>query len=66
VGFAALSPPFCNGPRLVNPFADPIAGVSLLYGVGARPPPDGVWENRPTNLRTRGRSADWVGSGLTW
>jgi len=51
---------------LVNPFADPIAGVSLLYGVGARPPPDGVWENRPTNLRTRGRSADWVGSGLTW
>jgi fatty-acyl-CoA synthase len=35
-------PRFCNGPRLVNPFADPIAGVLLLYGVGARPPPDGV------------------------
>jgi len=21
----------------------PFAGVLLLYGVGARPPPDGVW-----------------------
>jgi len=29
---------FCNGPWRVNPFewADPIAGVFLLYGVGAR------------------------------
>src|SRR5882724_4656152 len=29
---------FCNGPWRVNPFewADPIAGVLLLYGVGAR------------------------------
>src|SRR5262249_5131394 len=35
---------FCNGPWRVNPFecADPIAGVLLLYGVGAGPPPDGV------------------------
>ena len=34
---------FCNGPLGVNPFrADPVAGVSLLSGVGARPPPDGV------------------------
>jgi hypothetical protein len=35
---------FCNGPWRVNPFecADPIAGVLLLYGVGAEPLPDGV------------------------
>ena len=34
---------FCNGPQLVNPFCVvPIAGVLLLSGVGARPPPDGV------------------------
>jgi len=25
----------------------------------------GSEEDRPTNLRTRGRSADWMGSGLT-
>jgi len=34
---------FCNGPLDVNPFrADPVAGFSLLSGVGAKPPPDGV------------------------
>jgi hypothetical protein len=34
---------FCNGPLGVNPFrADPVAGISLLSGVGAQPPPDGV------------------------
>jgi hypothetical protein len=38
----AQCPPFCNGPRLVNPFASSARQVSLLYGVGARPPPDGV------------------------
>jgi predicted PurR-regulated permease PerM len=39
----ALYPLFCNGPRLVNPFCVVVfAGVSLLYGVGTRPPPDGV------------------------
>ena len=37
------NPSFCNGPRLVNPFSRcPVAGHLLLYGVGARPPPDGV------------------------
>ncbi len=41
---AAPLPPlvlrFCNGPRSVNPFLRcPLAGVSLLYGVGARPAP---------------------------
>ena len=37
------NPPFCNGPRFVNPFLRcPFARHSLLYGVGARPPPDGV------------------------
>jgi hypothetical protein len=25
----------------------------------------GFEEDRPTNLRMRGRSADWMGSGLT-
>src|SRR5713226_725220 len=44
-GTARLCPPFCNGPRLVNPFLRcPFAGFSLLSGVGARPPPDGVRE----------------------
>jgi transposase len=34
---------FCNGLSVVNPLEhDPAAGVSLLSGVGARPPPDGV------------------------
>ena len=34
---------FCNGPLAVNPqFAGPVAGVSLLSGGGAWPPPDGV------------------------
>jgi hypothetical protein len=34
---------FCHGPRLVNPLShDPVAGVLLLSGVGAWPPPDGV------------------------
>jgi hypothetical protein len=34
---------FCNGPPCVNPFKrDPVANVSLLSGVGARPPPDGI------------------------
>jgi hypothetical protein len=37
------NPPFCNGPRFVNPFCIiHRARHSLLYGVGARPPPDGV------------------------
>jgi len=36
-------PGFCNGRGLVNPFLlSPIAGNVLLYGVGARPPPDGL------------------------
>ena len=38
---------FCNGPSVVNPslalsMRYPIAEHLLLYGVGARPPPDGV------------------------
>src|SRR5262249_52868929 len=39
-----LCPPFCNGPRLVNPLFCVVAFAeySLLSGVGARPPPDGV------------------------
>jgi hypothetical protein len=43
---------FCNGPSGVNPsfLRYPIAGHLLLYGVGARPPPDGVRQDRPTNL----------------
>ena len=38
------NPAFCNGCSLVNPFLsfDPVAGVLLLSGVGAGPPPDGV------------------------
>ena len=31
-------PPFCNGPHSVKPqLLHPLAGSSLLYGVGARP-----------------------------
>src|SRR3954470_9293010 len=42
-GWWGDNPPFYNGPRSVNPFLRcPLAGVSLLYGVGAGPPPDGV------------------------
>jgi hypothetical protein len=38
-----LNPSFCNGPFIVNPFFRcPFAGVLLLYGVGAGPPPDRV------------------------
>ena len=38
-----LKATFCNGPRKVNPFLRrSIRRVLLLYGVGARPPPDGV------------------------
>ena len=44
-----LNPHFCNGRWLVNSFLSfgPVAGVSLLSGVGAQwksvgPPPDGV------------------------
>src|SRR4051812_128004 len=41
----ALHPGFCNGPWLVNPFLRyPLAGHLLLYGIGARPSPDGVHE----------------------
>ena len=43
-GVSPAIPPFCNGRWLVNPFLSfgPVAGVSLLSGVGAWPPPDGV------------------------
>ena len=42
-GASRLCPPFCNGPRLVNPFLlHPSAGFTLLSGVGAGPPSDGV------------------------
>jgi hypothetical protein len=37
---------FCNGPWFVNPYFHlaraPFAGVVLLSGVGAKPPPNGV------------------------
>ena len=49
-----LNPPFCNGRWFVNPFLRyPFARHSLLYGVGARPPPDGVLRGtgRPIYLR---------------
>jgi len=51
---------------LVNPFCVvPFAGVLLLYGVGAEGRHlMGSEEDRPTNLRTRGRGADWMGCGL--
>ncbi len=46
---------FCNGPGLVNPFLrHPLAGHLLLYGIGARPSPDGIHErSRSANLRKR-------------
>jgi hypothetical protein len=66
MGFTAFNPSFCNGPLLVNPFCVvPFAGVLLLYGVGAEGRHlMGSEEDRPTNLRTRGRGADWMGCGL--
>jgi hypothetical protein len=46
---------FCNGPGLVNPFLrHPLAGHLLLYGIGARPSPDGIHErSRSANLLKR-------------
>ena len=47
---------FCNGPLGVNPFrADPVAGVSLLSGVGLRRHLMVSDEDRPANLGTRVR-----------
>jgi hypothetical protein len=49
---------FCNGPRRVNPFCvirSP--GTCFCTGSAQRPPPDGVREDRPANLRMRGRAA---------
>jgi hypothetical protein len=38
------------------PFAYPLAGNMLLYGIGAWPSPDGVREDRSANLQMR---AQW-------
>ena len=50
---ARLCAPFCNGPRRVNPSSrHPLAGHSLLYGVGATAATRwGPVRDRPTNLR---------------
>jgi hypothetical protein len=51
---------------LVNPFLrHPIAGVALLYGVGAKGRHlMGFEEDRPTNLQSRG-VCHGMGNGLT-
>src|ERR1019366_8805308 len=61
-----LYPSFCNGPRFVNPFLrHAIAGVALLYGVGAKGRHlMGFEEDRPTNLQSRG-VCHGMGNGLT-
>src|SRR5262245_36940196 len=43
----------------------PIAGYLLLSGVGVWPPPDGVREDRPTNLHARARGLDGLRSDLS-
>jgi len=61
-----LYPSFCNGPRLVNPSVRyPLAGSRFCTGSAQGRHLMGFEEDRPTNLRMRGRSADWMGSGLT-
>jgi hypothetical protein len=57
---------FCNGPRKVNPsLRCPLAGSRFCTGSARGRHQMGFEEDRPTNLRMRGRSADWMGSGLT-
>src|SRR5579863_10591719 len=49
-------------------FRHPLAGDLLLYGIGARPSPDGVHEDRSANLRKRDyivRCVDIPHGGLT-
>jgi hypothetical protein len=66
MGFATLYPSFCNGPRLVNPsLRYLLAGSRFCTGSARGRHLMGFEEDRPTNLRMRGRSADWMGSGLT-
>src|SRR5215510_9755013 len=55
--------PSVTGLEWSIPLRCPIAGYLLLSGVGAWPPPDGVREDRPTNLRARA-SEHWMGCGL--
>lgn len=57
---------FCNGPRQVNPFLrHPLAGTCFCTGSALRPSPDGLREDRPANLRMRGRYANFPHGGLT-
>jgi hypothetical protein len=49
---------FCNGPGIVKGCLHSrvirSAGVVLLYGVGAKPPPDGFEEDKSAHLEMRG------------
>ena len=57
MGFAALNPSFCNGPRLVNPFCvihSP--GSRFCTGSALGRHLMGSEEDRSTNLQSRGRA----------